>query len=77
MQSKFRHFSKKLFLINANWTAVESIQGWKHYRIASRRRNEDGNLQLEMMAVCDREIRFWVERARLRDDTLWTPGWKD
>jgi tryptophan-rich hypothetical protein len=77
MQSKFRHFSKKLFLINANWTAVEAIQGWKHYRICARRRDDREKLELEMMAVCDREIRFWVERSVLRDPKLWSPGWKD
>ncbi len=75
MQSRHRHFSKKLFEINANWTSIQKREDWFHYRISGRRRLEDGRLELELMAVCDREIRFWVPRAELRDQNLWTPGW--
>jgi tryptophan-rich hypothetical protein len=77
MQSKHRHFSKKLFLINSNWTSTSNLAGWKHYRIAARRRADNGKLELEMMAVCDRNVRLWVSRASLRDPACWKPGWLD
>jgi tryptophan-rich hypothetical protein len=77
MQTKHRHFSKKLFLINANWTSLHQLEGWKHYRIASRRKSAAGKWELEMMAVCDRQVRVWVSRASLRNPELWKPGWHD
>ena len=77
MQSRYRHFSKKLFLINGNWTSLTLVGGWKHFRISSRRRDSQGKLELEMMAVCDRSVRVWVSRASLRDPELWKPGWHD
>jgi tryptophan-rich hypothetical protein len=72
-----QNFSKKLFLINSNWTSISQLAGWKHYRIAARRRSADGALELEMMAVCDRNLRIWVGSASLRDPALWQPGWLD
>ncbi len=77
MQSRYRHFSKKLFLINGNWTSLTLLEGWRHYRISSRRRSDSGKLELEMMAVCDRAVRFWVSRESLRNPELWKPGWHD
>ncbi|HYX36180.1 MAG TPA: TIGR02450 family Trp-rich protein [Oligoflexus sp.] len=77
MQSKHKHFSKKLFLINSNWTSTSQLEGWKHYRITARRRTDKGKLELEMMAVCDRSVRVWVNRASLRDPLFWKPGWLD
>lgn len=77
MRSMPQNFSKKLFLINCNWTSVKQVAGWKHYRIAARRRSGDGALELEMMAVCDRNVRIWVGHASLRDPALWLPGWLD
>lgn len=77
MQAKHRHFSKKLFLINANWTSVSQMAGWKHYRITARRKSDAGKWELEMMAVCDRNVRIWVGRSSLRDPIQWRPGWHD
>ncbi|RZA12466.1 MAG: TIGR02450 family Trp-rich protein [Proteobacteria bacterium] len=77
MQSRHKHFSKKLFEINSNWTSIQNIEGWNHYRIASRRKTDAGKLELELMAVCDREIRIWIPRASLRDPEQWRPGWID
>lgn len=77
MQASHRHFSKKLFMVNGNWTSVEALAGWRHFRISARRRDSGGKLELEMMAVCDRAVRIWVSRAALRDPALWKPGWLD
>lgn len=77
MQSKPGNFSKKLFQINANWTSLNQLAGWKHYRVATRRKSALGEWELEMMAVCDRQVRVWVNWATLRDPELWKPGWHD
>ncbi len=66
--------SHKLLGINSNWTATPSREGWKHYRIAARRYNE-GELLVEMMAVCDRSVRFWVAAHLLKEGAGWRPGW--
>lgn len=76
MRAKNRHFSKKLFEINSNWTSKTNVEGWNHYRISGRRRADDDTLELEMMAVCERDIRFWVPRSALRNEDEWAPGWK-
>jgi tryptophan-rich hypothetical protein len=48
--------------------------GWRHFRVSARR-YEAGELQLEMMAVCDREVRFWIPQLELHQGELWQPGW--
>jgi tryptophan-rich hypothetical protein len=45
-----------------------------HYRICGRRNTADG-LEVEMMAVCDRSVRFWLPRAALMDPEAWKTGW--
>ena len=69
-----RQLPSKAFEINAPWTAVEPVEGWRHYRISGRRRTLQG-LEIEMMAVCEREIRFWLTRQGLVLDLNWQPGW--
>lgn len=68
--------SKKQFEINATWTAVKPRSGWRHYRIAGRRKAEHG-LEIEMMSVCDRSVRFWIPNEELKNSELWQPGWKE
>jgi tryptophan-rich hypothetical protein len=68
--------SKKSFEINAKWSSLVNEQGWVHYRICSRRNSESG-LEIEMMAVCDRSVRFWLPRAALMDPLVWKTGWID
>ena len=69
-------FSQKLFELNSNWTSLARREDWSHYRVSGRRKGEQG-LELEMMAVCDRQIRFWVSMDELKDGELWVPGWRD
>lgn len=69
-------YSKKLFELNSNWTSRKKRQDWNHFRISSRRKGTVG-IELEMMAVCDRSVRFWVSLAELKDAELWQPGWQD
>jgi len=67
-------YSDKLWTINAKWTAMMPRYGWRHFRVSARR-YEAGELQLEMMAVCDREVRFWIPQLELHQGELWQPGW--
>jgi tryptophan-rich hypothetical protein len=69
--------SKKQFEINATWTAVKPRSGWRHYRIAGRRKAEHGLLEIEMMSVCDRSVRFWIPKEELQKSEIWLPGWKE
>lgn len=71
-----KNYSRKLFDINSNWTSLTRRQDWTHYRISGRRKGNSG-LELEMMAVCDREIRFWISLDELKNAKLWQPGWRD
>ncbi len=48
--------------------------GWRHFRVSARRYEGDA-LLLEMMAVCDREVRMWIPSLELQKAELWQPGW--
>tara|TARA_B100000902_G_C27093533_1_gene805062 strand:+ start:611 stop:826 length:216 start_codon:yes stop_codon:yes gene_type:complete len=65
---------KKNLDINSNWTAVVPIKGWKHYRIAAKKK-QDGQVLLELMSICDRSVRFWVDSETLINSSDWQPGW--
>lgn len=68
--------SKKQFKINATWTSVSLRNGWRHYRISGQRHAHTGR-EYEMMAVCDRSVRFWIDEIELRDHQRWRPGWQN
>jgi len=75
-----RHLPTKAFMINAPWTATLPVQGWRHYRIAGTKpasKSESGEAMVEMMAVCDRAVRFWLSRRELIADLNWVTGWRD
>lgn len=67
-------YSEKAFDINSNWTSLTKREDWTHYRISGRRKGSEG-IELEMMAVCDRNIRFWIPLSDLKNGKLWVPGW--
>lgn len=66
--------SEKLFHIDAKWTHTGGVRGWKHYRIVTLR-GEGTERELELMAICDRSVRFWVNELEFRNDPQWNPGW--
>lgn len=76
MKTSHDHYSRKLFEINANWTHLTGIQGWRHYRVAAiRHSSSQTERECEMMSVCDRKVRFWLRRSELKQDPEWQPGW--
>ena len=75
-----KRLPSKAFAINAPWTAVTPVQGWRHYRVATTKpakTSETGLAMVELMAVCDRSVRFWITRQALAADPNWITGWKD
>jgi len=73
-----RRLPSKAFVINARWTAIQPVEGWHHYRITGKKpasKSETGEATIEMMAVCDRGVRFWLSRRELIDDLNWVTGW--
>lgn len=64
------------FAVNANWTSVQEQFGWRHFRIVERRWRGK-MLEVELMAVCDRNVRFWIEANTLLDQELYQAGWHD
>lgn len=60
--------------IDAKWTHSTPIQGWKHFRICGRR-NDNNTLMVEMMAVCDRKVRFWMSGSEVKSKDSWQTGW--
>jgi tryptophan-rich hypothetical protein len=73
-----RQLPSKAFEINAPWTVHEPVKGWHHYRITALKpasRSETGETMVEMMAVCDRSVRFWIGRRELIADLNWVTGW--
>lgn len=68
--------SLKQFELNAKWTSAQELHGWRHFRVCSRRQGADG-LEVEIMAVADRSVRFWLPRRAMLDPDKWWPGWVD
>ena len=61
-------------LIGSKWTSVNVIQGWNHFVVVTMEKKLD-RWEVEMAAVCDKSIRFWVVKKELKDPEKWRPGW--
>ena len=68
------NLSKKSFEINANWTHIKGIHGWRHYRISSLRKDNTSG-EIEVMSICERGVRFWLSKNELNFGGEWSPGW--
>ncbi|MEB3232621.1 MAG: TIGR02450 family Trp-rich protein [Leptolyngbyaceae bacterium] len=62
-------------LVGSKWTAVGKMWGWRHFQVVNRK-NQDQWVFAEMMASCDRQVRFWINAQLLKDRSLWQPGWR-
>ena len=64
------------FAVNARWTAVVPLLEWRHFRVVDRRwRGHE--LDVELMAVCDRAARTWIDAKCLLDPARFVLGWRD
>lgn len=70
-------YSQKAFEVNAKWTTSVKVMGWTLFRIVSHRGKSGEERQVELMAVCDKEKRCWVNQRTLKKDPNWQPGWFD
>lgn len=61
--------------MNAKWSHKSGYLGWTQFRIVSKRRVAEG-VEIELMAVCEKVVRFWIPQATLKIDSEWYPGWK-
>ncbi|MBP0019786.1 MAG: TIGR02450 family Trp-rich protein [Cyanobacteria bacterium SBLK] len=68
-KQKFPH------LLGSKWTAKQKTFGWRHFQVVNRK-NEGEWVFAEMVASCDRTVRFWVNARQLKNDCLWEAGWK-
>jgi len=74
-------YSFKAFETNAKWTTTKKVMGWTLFRIVSHRKKRGAGgseeKQVELMAVCDKQKRIWLDKTALKKDLNWQPGWFD
>ena len=69
-----KDFNKISKLENSKWTSLKKLNGWKHYEVINI--NKKSN-QIELFAVCEKEIRVIVKRDDLKNKQIWKRGWED
>ena len=62
-------------MVGTNWTSVEETQGWHHFVVVTMQKR-DNVWWVELMAACDKHVRFWVVKKDLKMSTKWQPGWQ-
>ena len=56
----------------------KKVLGWTLFRIVSHRKGAAaGEKQVELMAVCDKSKRLFLDKKTLKKDPNWQPGWFD
>ena len=63
------------YLLGSKWTAQQKTWGWRHFQVVNRK-NQGKWVFAEMVASCDRSVRFWINAKQLSDSSLWQAGWK-
>ena len=58
--------------LNSKWTSKEKINGWKHYEVRNVLKKQK---QLELFAVCDKNISITIDIKEIKNKTKWSPGW--
>ena len=60
--------------LHSKWTSVDKINGWRHYEVRNvlKRRK-----QLELFAVCDKNISVIINLNEILNKEKWMPGWKE
>jgi tryptophan-rich hypothetical protein len=61
--------------LGSSWTARQTTWGWRHFQVRNIRRQGEFTF-VEMVAVCDPKVRFWLNAQQLADRELWQPGWQ-
>ena len=69
-----KEFNKISKLENSKWTSLKKLNSWKHYEVININKK---NNQIELFAVCEKEIRVIVKRDDLQNKQIWKRGWED
>ena len=69
-----KDFNKISKLENSKWTSLKKLNSWKHYEVININKK---NNQIELFAVCEKEIRVIVKRDDLQNKQIWKRGWED
>ena len=63
------------YLLGSKWTARQKTWGWRHFQVINRK-NQGKWVFAEMIASCDRSVRFWINAEQLKNSDSWEAGWK-
>jgi len=63
------------YLVGSKWTAQQKTWGWRHFEVVNRK-NQGKWVFAELVASCDKNVRFWINAQQLKDTDLWQPSWK-
>ena len=67
-------YNKISKLEKSKWTSLKKLNGWRHYEVINI---DNKNNQIELFAVCEKEIRVIVKRDDLQNKHIWKRGWED
>ncbi len=62
-----KEFNKISKLENSKWTSLKKLNGWKHYEVININKK---NNQIELFAVCEKEIRVIIQREDLQNKQI-------
>ncbi|MEN9224821.1 MAG: TIGR02450 family Trp-rich protein [Thermostichus sp. HHBFW_bins_43] len=74
-RSKPRHKQRFPHLLGSKWTSVRPVMGWRHFQVKERQQGGGGLVFAELRAVCDPQVRIWVNASTLKNRALWQAGW--
>ena len=60
--------------LKTKWTSVKKINGWRHYEVRNVHKKHN---KLELFSVCDKNNFVLIDLNEIKDNTKWTPGWKE
>ena len=66
-------YNKISKLEKSKWTSLKKLNGWKHYEVININKK---NNQIELFAVCEKEIRVIVNWEDLQNKQIWKRGWE-
>lgn len=61
-------------LLNSKWTSLDKENGWYHYQVLNIFKKDQN---IELYAICKKEIRIKLSINDLKNKKKWVPGWKD
>ncbi len=61
-------------LVGSKWTATQKTWGWRHFQVINRSQQGEW-IFVEMVASCDRKVRFWLNAEQLFEGSSWRASW--